>query len=90
VFFYVSWFALSFERVDLSECCLLPRLSCVPRCCVAFFERRLGMGPGSIGPAITVMQPDGADDEKIWRKFGETHASQKKPLSHPTRTRRPD
>eukprot|EP01043_Picozoa_sp_COSAG02_P052068 COSAG02_NODE_5561_length_4228_cov_309.315331_2_plen_112_part_00 len=36
------------------------------------------MGPGSIGPSITVMQPDGADDEKIWRKFGETWASQKR------------
>ena len=28
------------------------------------------MGPGGVGPSITVMQPDGPDDEKIWKKFG--------------------
>ena len=31
---------------------------------------RMGMGPGGVGPSITVMQPDGPDDEKIWKKFG--------------------
>jgi len=30
----------------------------------------MGMGPGADGPSITVMQPDDAEDEKIWKKFG--------------------
>lgn len=60
-----------FEHADLFERAEL----CCARHFAMILERRLGMGPGSIGPAITVMQPDGVDDEKIWRKFGETRAS---------------